>query len=363
MKQLLLCTTGGMPAAQKPVVTALRASTLFYRACVLDMERSHLPPNSTVPLCARRRQSRWLTWIHPTRVLLQVKTTPAPLHHVNVIDGMCLCHQHFREPGFTVKKHQKKVWFAQPWRPPVKAYYNSRDGEVCVWSDGCAAVRAEDGSAAHRWAAGGRRSTHLTVKSSPGTTGKSGERRRNAGQRLVSLLCLAVISVKFTWPAAYLPLEQHEKRMECLRAKPPLSPVSLWTCVAFGQVYSCPAVHRLVPPRPDTRNVRHAWTQKRPNGNSLRAHSEAGLNTNAALVPLLPDLETVCSCALVFFRHTPEPRNSSYGICDWQSCPTLTLEPRQPRLLTHGDWPTQVAKAPWGCASASLHLSCKAKSE
>lgn len=29
MKQLLLCTTGGMPAAQKPVVTALRASTLL----------------------------------------------------------------------------------------------------------------------------------------------------------------------------------------------------------------------------------------------------------------------------------------------------------------------------------------------
>lgn len=56
MKQLLLCTAGGMPTAQKPVVTV--RPHFFYRACVLDMERSHLPPNSTVPLCARRGQSR-----------------------------------------------------------------------------------------------------------------------------------------------------------------------------------------------------------------------------------------------------------------------------------------------------------------
>lgn len=56
-----------------------------------------------------------------------------------------------------------------------------------------------------------------------------------------------VISFKFTWPAAYLSLEQREKRMERLRAKPLLSPLSLGTCVALEQVCSLSCRS---PPRP-----------------------------------------------------------------------------------------------------------------
>lgn len=120
--------------------------------------------------------------------------------------------------------------------------------------DGCAAIRAEDSSAAHQGAAGGRRSTHLTARSSTGRTGKSEETRRNTGQWLVSLLCLSVIPFEFTWPAAYLSLEQREQGWSaCERSL--LFPLSLGTCVALEQV--CRAVHRLVPSRSDTRNVRH----------------------------------------------------------------------------------------------------------
>lgn len=35
------------------------------RTRVLDIKCSPLPPNSTVPLCVRRRQSKSVTWIHP----------------------------------------------------------------------------------------------------------------------------------------------------------------------------------------------------------------------------------------------------------------------------------------------------------
>lgn len=42
---------------------------------------------------------------------------------------------------------------------------------------------------------------------------------------------------------------------------------------------------------------------------------------------LLPELATVCSCRLVFFRHTSKPTNSSYRPCDWHRCPTITLNP------------------------------------
>lgn len=191
--------------------------------------------------------------------------------------------------------------------------------------DGCADVRAEDRSAAHWAAAGGRRSTHLTVKSSTGRAGKSEESRRNTGQWLVSLLCLAVISFKFTWPAAYLSLEQREKRMERLRAKPPLSPLSLGTCVALEQVCSLSC---RPPPRPFA--ARHSKRATRVDVEAAKwkfathALGSSSKHSKAALVPLFADLDTVGSCALVFFRHTPEPRNSSYGICDWQSCPTFT---------------------------------------
>lgn len=140
-------------------------------------------------------------------------------------------------------------------------------------------MRAEDRSAAHWAAAGGRRSTHLTVKSSTGRAGKSEESRRNTGQWLVSLLCLAVISFKFTWPAAYLSLEQREKRMERLRAKPPLSPLSLGTCVALEQVCSLSC---RPPPRPFA--AQHSKRATRVNVEAakwkfVRTHSEARLNT------------------------------------------------------------------------------------
>lgn len=81
----------------------------------------------------------------------------------------------------------------------------------------------------HNCAPGSRRTafTHLIVKSSTRITGKSGESRSNTGQSLVSLLCLAIISFKFTCPAAYLSLKQPE-RMNRLRLKP-LQPVSLGT--------------------------------------------------------------------------------------------------------------------------------------
>lgn len=184
-----------------------------------------------------------------------MKTTPASRHHVNVPGVMFTFHQHCRQPGFTVKNVFGRS--AKPRFPPVKAKDNSRGGKVCM-IHGCAAVRAENRSAAHRGAAGRRRSTHLSVKSSTGKTGKSEESRRNTGQWLVSLLCLAVISFKFTWPAAYLSLQQREKRMERLRAKPPLSKPSLGTCVALEQVcsLSCRPPPRLFAARHSKRATR-----------------------------------------------------------------------------------------------------------
>lgn len=167
-------------------------------------------------------------------------------------------------------------------------------------------MRAENRSAAHRRAARKRRSTHLTVKSSTGRTGKSEESRRKTGQWMVSLLCLAVISFKFTWPAAYLSLEQREKRMERLRAKPPLSPLSLGTCVALEQVCSL-----FCRPPPRLFGARHSKRATRVSVEAAkwkfakRALGSSSKHSKAALVPLLADLDTVGSCALVFFRHTP----------------------------------------------------------
>lgn len=158
--------------------------------------------------------------------------------------------------------------------------------------DGCAAVRAEDGSAAHRGAAGGRRSTHLTVKSSTGRTGKSEENRRNTGQWLVSLLCLSGISFKFTWPPAYLSLEQREKRMERLRAKLPLSPLSLGTCVALEQVCSLSC---RPPPRPFA--AQHSKRATRVNVEvvkwkfAMHALGSSPKHSKTALLPLLADLQ------------------------------------------------------------------------
>lgn len=131
------------------------------------------------------------------------------------------CHQHCRQPGFAVKKRLWQICQA-PIPPQERRRVRAEMGKCVCVIDGCAALRAEDRSA-HRGAAGGRRLTHLTASSSSGRTGKSEESRRNTGKWLMSWLCVAVISFKFTWPAAYLSLEQREKRMERLRAKPPLS--------------------------------------------------------------------------------------------------------------------------------------------
>lgn len=44
-------------------------------------------------------------------------------------------------------------------------------------------------------------------------------------------------------------------------------------------------------------------------------------------MPLLRDLDTMCSCRLAFFGHTSESPNSSYRHRDWHRCPTITPNP------------------------------------
>lgn len=170
-------------------------------------------------------------------------------------------------------------------------------------TDGRTAERAEDRSTAQRGAAGGRRSTHLTVKSSTGRAGKSEENRRNAGQWLVPLLCLSVISLEFTWPAAYLSLERGEKGMERLREKPPLS-TEFGDLSRFGT-----SLQSRTPPRPfavrNWKGASHVNAEAAKWKFATRALGSWSKHSKAALVPLLADLDTVGSCALVFYRHTP----------------------------------------------------------
>lgn len=57
MKQLLSCATGGMPAAQKPVVTALRTSTLLLWGLCLGHGTLSSPSKfNSAALCTERTE-------------------------------------------------------------------------------------------------------------------------------------------------------------------------------------------------------------------------------------------------------------------------------------------------------------------
>lgn len=188
------------------------------------------------------------------------------------------------KPGMIVKMTAGvRNWYAKPrclrWVHKTK---NSH-GKKCAWLIRCAAARSVRAGASatdkQTRTPGSRRTafTHLTAKSWTRTTGKSGKSRSNTGQSLVSLLCLTVISFKFTCPAAYFFLGKSQKGwlvcdwslfslwvwgLESLLTK-----FAVWPTVTASSLRTCRS------------DLSPARKQKQSSLSFQRAHSKACLNS------------------------------------------------------------------------------------